>query len=94
MLVLAILRYEKPLEEVEKHTAAHRAYLKTLFDKGVLLASGPFQPRNGGLLLFRAETRDEVDLLLCDDPFLENGIARYEVTVWAPTLGAGRFDGQ
>ena len=51
MYALAILRYRKPLEEVLKVVDAHRAYLAELKRQGVLLASGPFEPRIGGGLL-------------------------------------------
>ena len=50
MLVLVTLSYRVPLAEVDVHTPAHRAYLKTLFDAKKLIASGPFVPREGGAL--------------------------------------------
>ena len=87
MLVVAVLRYQKPMTEVEKHTEAHRAYMRTLHERGVLVASGPFVPRTGGMLLFKADSRDEVDVLLADDPFLEHDVAVYEVQAWTPTIG-------
>ena len=48
MYALAIIRYRKPLEEVLVHQDAHRAYLRGLKEKGVLIASGPMSPRFGG----------------------------------------------
>jgi hypothetical protein len=39
MYAVAIIRYRKPLEEVIAHQDAHRAYLRGLKDKGVLIAS-------------------------------------------------------
>jgi len=59
--------------------------------EGKLLASGPFVPRTGGMLLLSAASRDEVDMMLCEDPFLDRAIATYEVREWAPTLGKERF---
>ncbi len=57
MYALAIIRYRKPLEEVLVHQDAHRAYLRGLKEKGVLIASGPMNPRFGGLALLRVPTK-------------------------------------
>ncbi|GAC1544167.1 MAG: YciI family protein [Polyangiales bacterium] len=92
MLVVARSKYTVPLEDVEKHTADHRAYMRKLFDAGKLVASGPLVPRTGGLLMFRVESREEAELLLADDPFFERDIAVYEVNEWAPTLGKDKLD--
>jgi uncharacterized protein YciI len=88
MLVLVTLSYRVPLAEVDVHTPAHRAYLKTLFDAKKLIASGPFVPREGGALLLRVESEDEVKAIIAADPFSVNGIADYLVRVWSPTFGA------
>ena len=51
MYALAIIRYRKPLEEVVKHVDEHRAYCHGLKQEGLLIASGPLVPRNGGAIL-------------------------------------------
>ena len=51
MYAMAIIRYRKPLEEELVHQDAHRAYLRGLKEKGTLIASGPMNPRFGGMLL-------------------------------------------
>ena len=51
MYAIAIIRYRRPLEEVLAVTEQHRAYLRDLKDEGVLVASGPMDPRAGGILL-------------------------------------------
>jgi uncharacterized protein YciI len=48
MYALAIIRYRRPLEEVLAHHEAHRAYLQELKARGVLVASGPLEPREDG----------------------------------------------
>ena len=58
MYAIAIVRYRKPIADVEAATDDHRAYLKTLHAQGLLLASGPMVPRNGGVLLFRVPDAD------------------------------------
>ncbi len=90
MYALAILRYRKPLDEVLTVIDEHRAYLKGLKDQGLLLASGPLDPRNGGALLLRVpddSVHATLDLIRDGDPFTKTGMAQYELMPWAPTMG-------
>lgn len=95
MYALAIVRYRKPLEEVLKVTEEHRAYLRELKAKGILLASGPFEPRFGGGLLLRIPDTggDAVLTAVRDgDPFVKHGVGQYELLPWAPLLGKDGLD--
>lgn len=90
MYAIAILRYRRPLDEVQTGTDAHRAYLKQLKDQGLLLISGPFDPRYGGALLLRVPDEGAaaaLDRIRDGDPFTLNGIAQYELLPWALTFG-------
>lgn len=96
MYALAILRYRKPLEEVLKVTDEHRAYLRTLKDQGLLLASGPFDPRSGGGLLLRVPdegAQAALDAIRDGDPFTRTGCAQYELLPWVPVIGKEGLDG-
>lgn len=95
MYAIMIIRYRKPLDEVAAVTPAHRAYLAELHDRGLLLASGPFDPRTGGLLLFRLPDGDmaELERIRDGDPFRQNGIADYELQRWNPVIGTSELDG-
>jgi uncharacterized protein YciI len=95
MYALAILRYRRPLEEVLPTVDAHRAYLRTLQERGILIASGPFDPRSGGGLLLRIPDDDvqgALDAVRDGDPFTKAGLAQYELLPWAPTIGKEALD--
>ena len=95
MYAIAILRYRKPLADVLKHVDSHRAYLAGLKQEGVLIASGPLVPRNGGMVLLRVpdnESQATLDSIRDNDPFTRFGLAQYEVWPWAPTIGAEELD--
>jgi len=95
MYVLAIIRYRKPLEEVLKVVDEHRAYLRALKAAGTLVASGPFEPRFGGGLLLRLPegSSDAAVLALRDgDPFVQHGVAQYELLPWLPNIGKEDLD--
>ncbi len=94
MYALAIIRYRRPLEEVLVHQDAHRAYLRGLKEKGLLIASGPMNPRFGGLVLLRVPDDDVnvLDSVRDDDPFFQSGVAQYELIGWAPVIGKEDLD--
>ena len=94
MYALGIIRYRKPLEEVVVHQDAHRAYLRGLKENGVLIASGPMDPRFGGLLLLRVPDGDPkaLDRVRDNDPFFQSGVAQYELVGWNPVIGKDDLD--
>jgi uncharacterized protein YciI len=91
MYAIAIIRYRRPLEEMLKVVDAHRAYLGELKTKGILLVSGPFEPRNGGAILLRVPDDGALaalDAVRDGDPYIKAGIAQYEILPWKPGIGA------
>jgi uncharacterized protein YciI len=94
MYAVAIIRYRRPLEEVLAHQDAHRAYLRGLKEKGVLIASGPCNPRFGGILLLRVADDDfkALDAVRDGDPFMQHGVAQYELMGWNPVIGKDDLD--
>ncbi|WP_216381098.1 YciI family protein [Arcanobacterium phocae] len=65
----------------------HREFLKMLFDKGALKASGPIA---GGraLIVVDAESESKVRELLADDPFNKAGVlANVEIAEWTVIYG-------
>lgn len=92
---IAIIRYRRALDEVVANTDDHRAYLRGLHEQGTLLASGPFDPRNGGALLLRLPEENPtaaLDAVRDNDPFWRRGIAQYELLPWNPVIGKDGLD--
>ncbi|GAC1468165.1 MAG: hypothetical protein PVSMB1_17050 [Gemmatimonadaceae bacterium] len=94
MYAVGLIRYRTPLEQVQLHQDAHRAYLRGLKEKGVLIASGPCNPRFGGVLLLRVPDDDfaALDEVRDNDPFTRNGVAQYELLGWTPVIGKEDLD--
>lgn len=93
MYAIAIIRYRRPLEEIAEVTDRHRAYLRELKNAGVLVASGPMDPRAGGILLLRVPDDDAdaaLDRVRDDDPYVTFGLAQYELIGW--NVGIGKED--
>lgn len=85
-MYIAILTYKKPLSEVDKYLAAHREYLARHYAAGDFIASGPQTPRIGGVIMMKAESRTDVDIIISQDPFYINNIADYQLVEFTPTM--------
>jgi uncharacterized protein YciI len=95
MYAMIIVRYRRPLPEIEAVTEAHRAYLRQLHEQGTLVASGPLEPRFGGMWLVRVQDENplqELDALMAGDPFHQHGLANYELLPWKVMQGKDAFD--
>lgn len=68
---------------------AHLAYVRGLHAAGHLLLGGAFaDPVDGGLLVYRAESRAQVERWLADDPYVRAGLWP-EITIreWTVVVG-------
>jgi uncharacterized protein YciI len=95
MYAIILIRYRLPLEEVLKVQDEHRAYLRELKAAGTLLASGPMDPRTGGMLLVRVPDGDvqgALSKLRDGDPFYFKQLAHYEMIPWVPVYGKEELD--
>jgi uncharacterized protein YciI len=95
MYAIALIRYRRPLEDVLAVTERHRAYLRGLKDEGTLVASGPMDPRSGGMLLVRVPDDDVIgslDRIRDGDPYVTFGLAQYEMIPWVVGLGKEDLD--
>ncbi len=71
----------------EPYLAAHLEYLQTLKQRGVLLLSGPFTDRSGGMILICAASYDEAETIARNDPLVRSGVDRYQLHEWRLTDG-------
>jgi uncharacterized protein YciI len=95
MYAIALIRYRRPLDEVLTVLEEHRAYLRGLQAEGLLLASGPMEPRSGGAILLRVPDDDvhaTLDRIRDGDPYVRTGMAQYELIPWAPVTGKDALD--
>ena len=94
MYAVALIRYRVAVEQVIVYQDPHRAYLRELKAKGVLIASGPCNPRFGGILLLRVGDDDfkALDAIRDGDPFVQNGVAQYELLGWNVNIGKDDLD--
>ena len=81
-------------EARDEHRPRHVAFLRSQFDGGRLLTSGPFGPEDepGALLIFAGQDKAEVEALADQDPFHRQGlIAERRIRQWNIFFGADRY---
>jgi len=86
-----ILRYVKPLEELDKALAAHREYLNKYIKLRKFICSGRQNPRIGGVILCKAGSRDEANEIIKEDPFYFEKLAEYEIIEFVPGVCLDEF---
>ena len=60
-----------PFDEFPHLEPAYHAFLQKGYDDGLFLFSGPQIPAHGGFLVARSHSREALDALLADEPFIK-----------------------
>lgn len=87
-MFVILLNYIKPLSEVDRFVEEHREFLERYYASGHFLLSGRKEPRTGGVILSKAETRAEIDSIVLNDPFNREKVAEYEIIEFLPSMAA------
>lgn len=91
-MFILVLKYIKPLEEVDKELQLHIQYLDKYYSLQKFICSGRRNPRIGGVILCNAENMKEVESIIQEDPFFINKIAEYDIIEFTPTKHADGFE--
>ena len=78
------ITYKVPTEKLDEFVSLHRSFLQTGYDSGLLLYSGPQEPRVGGIILARAESKEVIIEFFSHDPYQKNKIAEYRLVEFNP----------
>lgn len=81
---VVIIKYIVPLNEVEEILPKHRAFLQDGYDAGLILMSGPQNPRTGGIVICRAENIEAIKAVFSIDPYKLNNAAEYSFIEFEP----------
>lgn len=83
------INYLVPLARVQESVPAHRAYLQTGYDAGLLLCSGPKVPATGGFMLARAASLEALQDFFAQDPFSIEQLASFTFSEFQPVKRQG-----
>ena len=73
------LRYTADLAQIDAHMKAHVAFLGRHYAAGRFVVSGRKIPREGGIIVATGGTREEIETLMREDPFVVRGLAEVRV---------------
>ena len=73
------LTYKATLAEIDASMTAHVKFLKKHYAAGHFLVSGRKIPRDGGIILAMAESLDDVEAIIREDPFYSRGLADFRI---------------
>jgi uncharacterized protein YciI len=74
MFIIELI-YKVDLAEIDAHMTAHVEFLKKYYAAGNFLVSGRKLPRDGGIIVAIATSRQEVETIAREDPFYTQGLA-------------------
>jgi uncharacterized protein YciI len=74
MFVIELI-YKATLAEIDANMAAHVIFLKKYYAAGNFLISGRKIPRDGGIIVAVARSREHIEAIVREDPFCERGLA-------------------
>jgi uncharacterized protein YciI len=76
------------LSRYDEHIDGHRAWVNKHAAGPTFLFCGPLEERTeGGAIIAQAESREALDRILAEDPFLINGVATHDVMTLVVTRG-------
>ena len=87
------LTYTAPLDKIDAHMRAHMRFLKTHYAAGRFLISGRKIPRDGGIIIATGGTREEMEVLARQDPFVTAGLATVRVVEFRASQRAPDVNG-
>jgi len=75
MMFIIELIYKVDLARIDKHMAAHVKFLKKYYAARTFVVSGRKVPRDGGIIVAIGESREQIEAIAAEDPFVAQGLA-------------------
>ncbi|MFN3426609.1 MAG: YciI family protein [Candidatus Thermochlorobacter sp.] len=91
-MFVVLYTYSKPLEEVDNFRSAHLAFLDKQYAAGHFVVSGRQNPPTGGVLISHLASREQLEDIVRQDPYILNGVATYQVIEFLPAKYAAGFE--
>jgi uncharacterized protein YciI len=78
MFIIELI-YKVELSQIDANMRPHMAFLKEHYAAGRFLASGRKVPRDGGIILALGDSKEAVEAVVKQDPFVARGLADYRI---------------
>lgn len=73
------ITYIASLEKIDAHMKEHMVFLNACYREGLFIVSGRKIPRTGGIILAHGSSKEAIEALMKNDPFVAHGLATFEV---------------
>jgi len=83
-MFIILITYTQPIQTIDKHLVEHREFLEKGYKNNYFVASGPKNPRTGGVIISQLKDRDQLETFLKQDPFQIHQLAHYEIIEFNP----------
>jgi uncharacterized protein YciI len=86
------LTYTADLARIDAAMKAHMRWLNAHYAAGHFLVSGRKIPRDGGIIIAVGKSREDVEALAAQDPFVTGGLATVRVIEFRASQKAASID--
>jgi uncharacterized protein YciI len=86
------LTYKADLADIDAHMRAHMRFLQAHYDAGTFLMSGRKVPRDGGIIVATAASREAIEAIAREDPFVSRGLAEARIIEFRASQRANDID--
>ena len=91
------LTYKAALTRIDAHMPAHVKFLNKYYASGQFVVSGRKIPRDGGIIIAVGGSREDMEAIMREDPFVTHQLAEFRVIEFRATQRAAdiqkRIDG-
>jgi uncharacterized protein YciI len=91
MFVIELI-YKAELSEIDAHMKAHMAYLNEHYAAGTFVVSGRKIPRDGGIILAVGDSKEQIEAIVREDPFVRENLADFRVIQFRASQRAKNID--
>ncbi len=85
------LNYTAPLEKIDAAMKDHMVFLNACYKEGLFIVSGRKIPRTGGIIIAQASSKEAMEALMRNDPFVAQGLAEMEVIEFQESQMSKKF---
>lgn len=91
MFIIELI-YKVELAEIDANMRAHMAFVKREYQAGHFLVSGRKVPREGGIIVAVGDSREQIEAIIRQDPFVSRGLADFRVIEFRVSQRADSVD--
>ena len=90
-LFIINLTYKKDIAAIDELMKVHVTYLRKYYKLNKFIVSGRQVPRKGGIILCYAGSVKEVESIVEEDPFVQQGAATYKIITFNASMSSSNF---